>query len=84
MTPIESHRENLRLHGADARCAYHLFVAYCGEAPPRVPGMDTTIRLATRLANGRTIEQAAAREYLYRWTLALHSPVFGVPHILGA
>lgn len=49
------------------------------------PGMDTMTALAIRLEAepGRTAEQAAAREYLYRWHLALTSPVFGVPHAIG-
>jgi hypothetical protein len=38
--------------------------------------------LAARKA-GHSIEDAAAREYLYRWRLALQSPVFGAPHTLG-
>ena len=52
---------------------------------PRVPGMDTVIRLAVRIDQGRTIDEAAAREYLYRWNLALISPLaFGAPGLLGA
>lgn len=50
---------------------------------PRVPGMDTVIRLAVRIEFGQSLEQAAAREYCYRWELALRSPIFGVPHTLG-
>ena len=42
---------------------------------PRVPGMDIVIRLAVRIDQGRTIAEAAAREYLYRWNLALISPL---------
>lgn len=72
MTPreiMDCYRDNM----ADAHAAYALFVShYCnGVAPPRVPGMDTAIRLAVRIAMGRTLEQAAAREYLYRWHLDL-------------
>ena len=50
---------------------------------PRVPGMDTVLRLAVRIDCGRSPEEAAAREYLYRWDLALRSPLFGVPHTIG-
>lgn len=50
---------------------------------PRVPGMDTLIRLAWRIECGRSAQEAAAREYMYRWSLALKSPIFGVPHALG-
>jgi hypothetical protein len=51
--------------------------------PPRVPGMDTLTRLAWRIRCGRTPEEAAVREYVYRWNLANRSPVFGAPHIIG-
>lgn len=50
---------------------------------PRVPGIATVLRLAVRIDCGRSPEEAAAREYLYRWELALRSPIFGVPHTLG-
>jgi hypothetical protein len=77
-------RRALVEHGDVADDAYHRFVAYCGgRAPPRVPGCDTIIRLALRIDVGRTAEEAAAREYLYRWSLALTSPIFGVPHTIG-
>jgi hypothetical protein len=33
--------------------------------------MDTAIRLAWSIACGRSIEEAAAREYVYRWQLAI-------------
>lgn len=36
-----------------------------------------------RIDCGRSPEEAAAREYLYHWELALRSPIFGVPHTLG-
>jgi hypothetical protein len=48
-----------------------------------VPGICTVLRLAVRVDCGRTPEEAAAREYLYRWELALQSPIFGVPHTIG-
>lgn len=72
-------------HELDARCAFEEYAAMCGgHPPPRVPGMDTSIRLAIRIAVGRTISEAAGREYFYRWNLALRSPrAFGVPHTLG-
>lgn len=50
---------------------------------PRVPGIATVLRLAVRIDCGRSPEEAAAREYLYRWELALRSPIFGVPHTIG-
>lgn len=85
MSIISDLREAWPVHEQDARKAYALFVEHCGGvAPIRVPGMDTLYRLALRLHYGRSIEEAAAREYLYRWNLALRSRVFGVPHAFGA
>jgi hypothetical protein len=85
-------------HKDAAHHALNLYRSYCGgQIPPRVPGMDTVIRLAWRLAHGRTVEEAAAREYVYRWNLAIkpfdqcegstRNPacsIFGTPHTLGA
>ena len=73
-----------RQHKAAASTAFAVYASYCGGVPPpRVPGISTALRLAVRLQQGRSIEEAAAREYLYRWRLALKSPVFGVPHPFG-
>lgn len=78
-------RRAMAAHQFDALRAYDEFVDMCGgRAPPRVPGMDTVIRLAIRIECGRSIEEAAGREYFYRWNLALKSRTFGVPHTLGA
>ena len=88
------------LHKADAAKAFDLFASYCSESGRRrVPGTGTTERLAVRLYLGRTIEEAAAREYVYRWSLAIKAPdqcmlshnstrnpvcsVFGTPHTIG-
>lgn len=78
-------RDAMATRAEDAKAAYAVFVQMCeGEKPPRVPGMDTVIRLAIRLhTKGYTIQEAAAREYAYRWHLALRSRVFGVPHAIG-
>lgn len=70
-------------HATDARKADALWRGWCSEKMPRVPGCDTVYRLAVRLWVGRTAEDAAAQEYLYRWSLALQSRTFGVPHLLG-
>lgn len=73
----------------DAELALQIFRGQCeGRALPRVPGMDTVLRLAVRLEHGKSIEEAAAREYVYRWHLALtpsprNAEIFGVPHTLG-
>lgn len=87
-----------KAHGQQAREAFALYRAYCGgTVPHRVPGMDTVFRLAHRIACGMTTEQAAAREYLYRWQLAIKAPdqcigamtrnpcvsIFGTPHTIG-
>lgn len=71
-------------HKAAAHEAMRAFSGMWDERMPvRVPGMDTVIRLAVRISCGKTIEEAAAKEYLYRWSLALRSPIFGVPHTMG-
>lgn len=84
MSIIQDLRAAWPIYEQDAKRAYEIFVDHCeGVKPIRVPGMDTLYRLALRLSYGRSIEEAAAREYVYRWNLALRSPVFGVPHTLG-
>ena len=83
MTNVEQYRACLNAHNLSAMCAYDLFVRYCGSRPCRAPGMDTVWRLAIRIGDGRTVEEAAAREYCYRWALAIQSPIFGAPHTLG-
>jgi hypothetical protein len=86
--------EAYEAHQTEAREAYDLFVKYCGRKIGRVPGCDTVIRLAVRISQGRTVAEAAAREYVYRWSLAIKAPdqlnergdassVFGAPHALG-
>lgn len=94
MTQAERYFAALDAHNLPAQYALHLFRGMCaGKLPPRVPGMDTLIRLAWRIECGRTAEEAAAREYLYRWDLAIlcmlnhlddryFSP-FGEPHLIG-
>lgn len=81
-----------------AQAAFDLFDSYCSDGMRRkVPGMGTTERLAVRLHLGKTVEEAAAAEYLYRWRLAIKAPdqclvdtarnpvcsVFGTPHTIG-
>lgn len=84
MGMVQDLRQAWPIFETDAREAYALFVDHCqGVAPIRVPGMDTLYRLALRRFYGKTIEEAAAREYAYRWFLALRSRTFGVPHTLG-
>ena len=85
--------EALDKHRDAALQAFALYRAHCnGAVPSRVPGMDTVIRLAWRIECGRTVEDAAAREYLYRWNLAIKAPdqcanrassIFGTPHAIG-
>ena len=86
MSIIKIVREALKSEGGLARAyeAEDMLSSWCDAQLPRVPGMDTVLRLVVRLANGRTVEEAAGREYAYRWNLALVSPrLFGVPHTLG-
>ena len=80
------------VHGKDAGIAYDLFDSWCASRMARVPGIGTVERLAIRLANGKTIEQATSAEYLYRWALAIKpadqcrgraTSVFGTPHAIG-
>lgn len=83
----------LRQSFADNAAAIHeacaLFAAMCSDPVRKVPGSDTATRMAERIGHGRTPQQAAAREYLYRWRLALDArprnaaAVWGVPHTLG-
>lgn len=62
-------------HKAAAHAAWLIYVDYCeGNPPPRVPGMDTVIRLAWRIECGRSVVEAAAKEYVYRWHLAIKAP----------
>ena len=78
---LQIYREARRTHAAEAHQALALLESW-GDFSGRI-GMDTFTSLAGRIALGRTIEDAVAREYLYRWALALRSPIFGVPHTLG-
>lgn len=83
-TFVQMARRSLATHERPALLAYCEFVIMChGNKPTRVPGMDTVMRLAIRIDQGRSIEEAAGREYFYRWNLALRSKTFGVPHTLG-
>lgn len=84
MTLIEEIRIAMRDNIEPTKQAYALFIDHCeGVSPGRVPGCDTIIRLAHRSYHGRGVESNAAREYLYRWSLAIQSPIFGVPHTIG-
>jgi hypothetical protein len=59
----------------EAAQAMEAYKAYCGGVlPPRVPGCDTIIRMAIRIDSGKTIEEAAAAEYKYRWLLGIKAP----------
>lgn len=100
LTLTETLRAAWPIHKAEAAKAFDLFSSYCSDGMRRrVPGMGTTERLAVRLYAGKSIEEAAAREYLYRWHLAIKAPdqsmlphnstrnpvvsVFGTPHTIG-
>lgn len=70
----------------EAEIAYQEFKAMAPLAC-RVPGMSTDIRLAWRMECGRTLKEAVAREYIYRWNLALAGGEWAAmqyaPHSLG-
>ena len=71
-------------HRVAAEEAETLLDSWTRERLPRVPGVSTVIRLAWRIECGRSVEEAAGREYLYRWHLDLQSRAcFGVPYTLG-
>lgn len=95
---MHKYAQAYRDHKSEAESAFALYRAHCnGQVPPRVPGMDTVIRLAWRIACGRSIEEAAAKEYVYRWNLAIKPSdqvlntacldpcvsIFGTPHTIG-
>jgi hypothetical protein len=68
-------RDAWERHNGEACEAFVIYRGYCGgNAPARVPGMDTAMRLAMRIARGKTPVEAAADEYLYRWRLAIKTP----------
>lgn len=72
MTFVEKMREAWRLHSAAGIEAYEMFKAWAPRTA-RIPGCDTAWRCAYRIYNGATVEQSAAREYLYRWNLTILS-----------
>lgn len=72
MSMIRDLRIAWPLHKEQALAAFALFKSYCAIPLPAVPGMDTPSRLALRIFyKGCTVEECAAREYLYRWHLAI-------------
>lgn len=76
-------REVFLRRAQDVKRAHDLYQSFVvGPQVARV-GMHASHAIAHRLGCGLSVEQSAAREYLYRWNLALRSPVFGVPHTLG-
>lgn len=58
-------------HRDEAHAAFALLKSWCTFQLPLSPGCDTAIRLAWRIACGATIEEASAKEWLYRWNLAI-------------
>lgn len=97
-TLISMVRDAWPKHQSAAEDALKLFRSYCSQPMRRIPGMDTVLRIAVRINAGNSIEQAGAREYAYRWHLALNQwinhaesrsrsrPVTGAwqaPHIIG-
>ncbi|WP_156799798.1 hypothetical protein [Novosphingobium resinovorum] len=73
MTLIESIRAATRDPATVERAtsALELVRQYIGTVH-RLPGCDTMARLCVRIYDGMTEEEAAAREYAYRWHLCLN------------
>lgn len=72
METINCYLRAYSMHKAAAEESLAIFRAHCGgRLPPRVPGMDTVIRLAWRIECGADAARAAALEYVYRWNLAV-------------
>lgn len=55
-----------------ARAALEMVKGWCDAPVYRLPGCGTLERLALRIHRGATVEEAAAKEYLYRWGLPLN------------
>lgn len=75
MSLVQQWREALANPAAieGARAALDLVKSWCDpDAVPRLPGCGTLDRLALRIHRGATVEEAAASEYRYRWSLALN------------
>lgn len=82
-------RQSFRDNREKIEEACDLFAAMLTDTVRKVPGADVATRMAERIGHGRTPQEAAAREYLYRWRLALDArprnaaAIWGVPHTLG-
>jgi hypothetical protein len=74
MTLIDQLKAAHKNHDKKAQEAFKLLRSWYTHPIPRVPGMDTVIRLALRISRAHTIEEAAAKEYVYRWHLAIKAP----------
>lgn len=72
MTLLSDWRTAMAADKGEAVKAFDLYQSWLLCKSVRVPGMDTCSRLAIRIhVYSRTIEEAAAREYLYRWNLTI-------------
>ena len=80
---IDAINKAWRDHKIAANDAVLAFRDLCARRLPRVPGIDTVLRMAVRIEAGKSAEQAAAREYVYRWNLALIGKVWPAPHTIG-
>lgn len=77
-------------HGDSARASLALVKSWHSGALVAVAGCGTLQRIAYGMTFGHGVERMAAREYLYRWSLALQwaSPRSNLgatyaPHTLG-
>jgi hypothetical protein len=71
LTLIDALRYAYEDHDSAIREAAALYLAMRPHPMPYVHGSGVSTRMAHRLICGYTIEQAAAREYVYRWSLTL-------------
>jgi hypothetical protein len=97
---IDDLKAALAAHRHDGARAIAIVAEWCGadRLPSMNSGSDSMVRVCWRMFHGATLEEAAAAEYVYRWTLPLNQwvnhaeaksrakPVTGawpVPHLIG-
>src|SRR5690349_19422716 len=76
-TMIQLIRDTIRDQWASVAHGTLLYKAMVDGPQVKRIGMGPEHAIAHRIGLGMSPERAAAREYLYRWNLALQSPVFG-------
>lgn len=71
MTFIEQIDEAQRKFAPDVHAALQELKTWLHEPLPHTGGSTAGIRIAWSMACGRTRTEALAREYIYRWALAI-------------